>query len=63
MFALVPGIGVRWPTVVVAVVGLAFVVAALLSLLRVRSSQPGSVRDALFLAGLAVMLVVQLVAA
>jgi hypothetical protein len=63
MFALVPGIGVRWPTVVVAIVGLAFVVAALLSLLRVPGSQPGAIRDALFLVGLAVMLVVQLVAA
>jgi hypothetical protein len=60
MFALVPGIGVRWPTVVVAILGLAFVVAALLSLLRVRRSQPGAARDALFLLGLAVTLLVQL---
>jgi hypothetical protein len=62
MFAMVPGIGVRWPTVIVAILGLAFVAGALLSLLRVRRSQPGALRDGVFLAGLVVMLVVQLVA-
>ena len=62
MFALVPGVGVRWPAVIVAVLGLAFVVAAVLSLLRVRRSQPGALRDALFLVGLAVTLAIQLVA-
>ena len=60
MFALVPGIGVRWPAVIVSVSGLAFVTAALLSLLRVRHSQPEGLRDALFLAGLAVTLAIQL---
>jgi hypothetical protein len=60
MFALVPGIGVRWPAVILAASGLAFVVAALVSLLRVRRTQPGELRDALFLGGLAVALIVQL---
>jgi hypothetical protein len=61
LFALVPGIGIGWTALIVSVTGLAFVVAALLSLLRVRRSQPGAIRDAAFLAGLAVTLVTQMI--
>jgi hypothetical protein len=60
LFALVPGIGIGWTALVVSVSGLSFVVAALLSLQRVRRSQPSSLLDAAFLVGLAVTLVIQL---
>jgi hypothetical protein len=62
LFALVPGIGVRWTPLIVAIIGLLFVSASLLSLLRVRSEQPGELRDAVFLVGLAVTFVLQLIA-
>jgi hypothetical protein len=61
LFALVPGIGIGWTALVVSVSGLSFVVAAFLSLLRVRRSQPGSLVDAAFLAGLSVTLTIQLI--
>lgn len=62
LFALVPGIRVGWTALVVSVTGLLFVLASLLSLIRVRRERPGELRDAVFLVGLAVTLVVQLVA-
>jgi hypothetical protein len=46
--------------VAVAAVGLLFVAAALLSLIRLRQLQWATIRDALFLVGLAVVFVVQL---
>jgi hypothetical protein len=52
LFALVPGIGLRWPAFVVGVLGLVFVGASLLSLFRVRKSQRLPVRDTAFLGGL-----------
>lgn len=61
LFALVPGIGIGWTALIVSVVGLLFVVAALLSLMRVRRSQPGAIRDAAFLLGLVATLVAQLI--
>ena len=61
LFALVPGIGIGWTALVVSVSGLLFVVAAFLSLLRVRRSQPGGLLDALFLVGLAITLAIQLI--
>jgi len=45
----------------VAAGGLAFIAAALLSLIRLRQVRWGTVRDALFLVGLAVLFVIQLV--
>jgi hypothetical protein len=61
LFALVPGIGIGWTALIVSVTGLLFVVGALLSLVRVRRSQPGAIRDAAFLAGLVVTLAAQLI--
>ena len=52
LFGLVPGVGLRWPGLVVGVLGLLFVTASLLSLRRVRQSQPVPPRDILFLGGL-----------
>lgn len=62
LFALVPGTGVGWPAFAVAVTGLFFVVASLLSLLRVARAHVLQLRDAFFLVGLAVTFVVQLLA-
>jgi hypothetical protein len=52
LFGLVPGVGLRWPAFVVGLLGLFFVAASLLSLVRVRESQPIPPRDVLFLGGL-----------
>jgi hypothetical protein len=54
LFALIPAIEIGWPTLVVSILGLVFVVASLLSLLRVRRSQPENLRDATFLVGLVI---------
>jgi hypothetical protein len=62
LFALVPGVEIGWTALIVAVLGLLFVVASLMSLLRVRRAQPGELRDAVFLVGLVIALGVQLVA-
>jgi hypothetical protein len=62
LFALVPGLGVGWTALVVAAVGILFVATSLLSLVRVRRSQPGELRDAAFLIGTAVTFLVQLAA-
>jgi hypothetical protein len=52
LFALVPGGLIGWTSFSVAVLGLIFLIASLLSLLRVRKSQPSELRDGLFLVGL-----------
>jgi len=62
LFALVPGVRLGGTALVVSIVGLVFVLASLLSLLRVRRDQPGELRDAVFLVGLAATFGVQLAA-
>ncbi len=62
LFALIPGVGVGWTSAVVAVLGMFFIAASVLSLVRLRAKHGSPPRDALFLAGQAVTLVIQLVA-
>jgi hypothetical protein len=61
LFGLIPGIHLGWPAVITAVLGEVFVAASLLSLYRVRRSQPGEYRESLFLIGFAIVFGYQLV--
>ena len=62
LFALIPGEKIGMTATVTACVGLVFVLASLLSLIRRRDVRLATVRDAVFLVGLAVVFVYQLVA-
>ena len=61
LFALIPGQKIGITSVVVAGTGLLFVAASLLSLARVRHLRWSTVRDAVFLIGLAVVFILQMV--
>jgi hypothetical protein len=60
LFSLIPGQKIAVTSVVVAATGLLFVAAALLSLFRLRQLRWATLRDALFLLGLAVVFVIQM---
>lgn len=61
LLSLIPGHKIGPTALVVAVLGLLFVITSVLSLVRLRQVHWGTVRDALFLLGLAVAFVVQLI--
>jgi hypothetical protein len=61
LFALVPGHKIGPTAVAVALSGLAFILATLLMLIRLRQVRWGTVRDALFLVGLGVVFVFQFI--
>jgi O-antigen/teichoic acid export membrane protein len=60
LFVLIPGVGVAWPAVSVACLGLFFVSASVLSLIRLRGRHHSTPRDAFFLISQAVVFLVQL---
>ena len=61
LLALIPGHKIGPAALAVAAVGLVFVTAALLSLIRRRQVRPGRLHDALFLLALVVTFVAQLI--
>jgi hypothetical protein len=60
LFALVPGVGIRWPAFVVAVIGVLFVAGSLLSVGRLDQANAVAPREIAFLAGLLATFVFQL---
>ena len=62
LFALIPGEKVGLAALAVALLGLLFVAASLLSLIRMRAVRSMTIRDAVLLAGLTAAFVYQLVA-
>ena len=61
LFSLIPGEKVAWTAVSVALVGLTFLGASILSLLRLRAVHWGTARDGIFLVGLAAIFIIQFV--
>ena len=61
LFSLIPGQKIGPTSAAVAATGLVFVAASLLSLIRLRLVRWGIIRDALFLVGLVVVFVCQLI--
>jgi hypothetical protein len=62
LYALIPSGHLGWAALVVAIIGSLFVIGALMSLLRLGVRRPGDLANALFLAGLQVVFVFQLLA-
>lgn len=60
LFGLLPGEKIGWTSMTVSVFGIVFVVATLLSLVRLRQVNLRTVRDQLFLVGLFVIFAIQL---
>ncbi len=63
LFSLIPSDKIGPTATVVSCIGLVFVAASLLSLVRLRQVRWATARDGVFLAGLAVVFVLQLIAA
>jgi hypothetical protein len=61
LFGLLPGEKIGWTSVAVSLSGLVFIVAAVLSLIRLRGINLKTARDMVFLAGLLVVFTIQLV--
>jgi hypothetical protein len=61
LFALIPGEKIGPTALAVSIVGIGFVTASLLSLIRLRDWRWSVVRDGLFLAGLVATFVIQLI--
>jgi hypothetical protein len=61
LFALITGEEIGGAAVVVGIIGLLFIAAALLSLVRLHQLRWSTVRDAVFLIGLTVVFILQLV--